>query len=97
MVQVFFHLCGVPARRCVTALVIEEWCYTDSMKTNGSEKALESYKIFPYIAWSLVIGFAFFVYTIAMDQQDTADRLRAQADLLDSKINPPAGEIADFD
>jgi hypothetical protein len=72
-------------------------CYTADMKTNGNDKTLESYKIFPFLAWILVIGFAFFVYTIAMDLKDTADRLGAQADLLEGKSRSAAGEIVDFD
>jgi hypothetical protein len=67
------------------------------MKTNGNDKTLESYKIFPTLAWLLVIGFAFFVYSIAMDLKETADRLGAQADLLEQKAKTPAGEIVDFD
>jgi len=27
---------------------------------------LESQRIFPYVAWALVIGFAFFTYTLTM-------------------------------
>jgi hypothetical protein len=67
------------------------------MKTNGNDKALESYKIFPILAWILVIGFALFVYAIAMDLKDTAERLDAQADLLEQNAKTPAGEIVDFD
>ena len=67
------------------------------MKTNGNDKALESYKIFPVLAWTLVIGFAIFVYNIAMDLKDTADRLGAQADLLEQKSRSSAGEMVDFD
>jgi hypothetical protein len=67
------------------------------MKTNGNDKALESYKIFPILAWVLVIGFALFVYTIATDLKDTAQRLGAQADLLEQKTRSSTGEIIDFD
>jgi hypothetical protein len=67
------------------------------MKTNGNDKALESYKIFPVIAWTVTIGFAVFVYTIAMDLKDTAAKLGQQADLLQKNANTPAGEIIDFD
>ena len=67
------------------------------MKTNGNDKALESYKIFPFIAWGITLGFAFFVYTIAMDLKDTAQQLGAKADALEQKAKTPAGEITDFD
>jgi len=67
------------------------------MKTNGNDKALESYKIFPILAWILVVGFALFVYTIAIDLRDTAERLGAQADLLEQNAKTPAKDIVDFD
>jgi hypothetical protein len=67
------------------------------MKTNGNDKALESYKIFPIIAWITTLGFAFFVYTIAMDLKDTAAQLGAQTDLLQQNARTPAGDIVDFD
>jgi len=67
------------------------------MKTNGNDKALESYKLFPILAWILIIGFALFVYNIAMDLKATADRLGAQADLLEEKAQTPAGKVVDFD
>lgn len=67
------------------------------MKTNGNDKALESYKIFPFIAWIITIGFAFFVYSIAVDLKETAERLGAQADVLEQNAKTPAGEIVDFD
>lgn len=28
------------------------------------QHTLESYKVFPYVAWALVIGFALFTYTL---------------------------------
>lgn len=67
------------------------------MKTNGNDKTLESYKIFPIIAWVLIIGFALFVYSIAVDLKQTADQLGAQADLLQKNARTPAADIVDFD
>ena len=67
------------------------------MKTNGNDKTLESYKIFPFIAWGVTLGFAFFVYTIAMDLKATAQQLRVQTDALEQKAQTPAGDIVDFD
>lgn len=67
------------------------------MKTNGNDKALESYKIFPYLAWILIIGFSYYVYAIAMNLQETAERLRAQADLSGVYTNTPAREIVDLE
>jgi hypothetical protein len=67
------------------------------MKTNGNDKALESYKIFPILAWILVVGFALFVYAIAVDIKDTTQRLGAQADWLEQNAKTPVKDIVDFD
>ena len=67
------------------------------MKTNGNDKALESYKIFPFVAWGLVIGFAFFVYSIATRLQAVAADLEAQTKWLQEQVNAPAGSIENFD
>ncbi len=39
------------------------------------ERTLEKYKLFPYIAWILFIGFAMFVYTLVIDLQAAAESL----------------------
>jgi hypothetical protein len=57
------------------------------MKTNGNDKALEAYKIFPYIAWVLTLGFAIFVYNITMELKAVADNLEAQTQFLQEQIN----------
>lgn len=36
---------------------------------------LEKHKFFPVIAWSLVIGFVFFTYSLTLRLSDTADIL----------------------
>lgn len=61
-----------------------------------SDKSLESFAIFPYVAWGLTIIFAVFVYNIAVDLQDTASRLQRQTEILESQVNTPVGEIKDF-
>lgn len=39
------------------------------------ERTLEKYKIFPYVAWALFIGFALFVYSLVLELQETAESL----------------------
>lgn len=56
------------------------------MKTNGNDKVLESYKIFPYIAWILTFGFVMFVYHIAMELRIVAESLQAQTSFLQEQI-----------
>lgn len=62
-----------------------------------NDKALETYKIFPYIAWITVILFAYFVYGIAVELQTVANDLKIQTKYLQEKIDTPVGEITNFD
>lgn len=52
---------------------------------------LESYKIFPYVAWTLVIGFALFTYSLTMrleaelsDISSGIERLETRLDQMDT-------------
>jgi hypothetical protein len=67
------------------------------MKTNGNDKALEAYKIFPYVAWTLTFVFAFFVYNITMKLNAVAESLQAQTEFLQERINVPPEQIENFD
>ncbi len=67
------------------------------MKTNGNDKALESYKIFPFVAWGLVIGFSIFVYNIALKLQTVANNLEAQTQWLQAQVDAPAGQDQNYD
>jgi cell division protein FtsN len=44
----------------------------------SNSRALESYKLFPYVAWTVIIGFTFFVYGIAMELKAVATTLQNQ-------------------
>jgi hypothetical protein len=66
------------------------------MKTNGNDKALESYKIFPIFAWITICGFAYFVYNITVELKGVTDRLEIRTQQLESKINIPVEDIEDF-
>ncbi len=46
------------------------------LHTTG-ERTLEKYAVFPYIAWALCIGFAFFVYSLVMQLQEATIALTA--------------------
>lgn len=58
-------------------------CYTVHMQktSTGSDRALESFKIFPYLAWGLMMGFAFMVYSITQKLEAVAEQLNAHAEL----------------
>jgi hypothetical protein len=53
---------------------------------HGSDKSLESFAVFPYVAWGVTIAFAFFVYNIAVELQDTAARLEIQTKALEQNV-----------
>lgn len=67
------------------------------MKTNGNDKALESYNIFPIVAWILTFSFAIFVYKITQDLKEIATDLQRQSDILQQQTNKPIEEITDFE
>ena len=71
--------------------------YNMGMKTNGNDKALEAYKIFPFVAWGLTVVFAFFVYNITMELKAITESLEAQSKALQIKVNTPVNEIDDFE
>lgn len=52
-----------------------------------SDRKLESFKIFPYIAWGLIIIFVFFVYKLTTSLNATAEELDAQSSSLENKVN----------
>jgi|GEM_PF-668068 len=66
------------------------------MKTNGNDKALESYKIFPYVAWIITFGFVLFVYNITMELKKVANNLQSQTHFLQQQIKAPASEVGNF-
>jgi len=50
-----------------------------------SDRTLESFKVFPYVVWGVTIVFAVFVYNIAVELKETADKLQAQAEFLQTQ------------
>lgn len=67
------------------------------MKTNGNDKALEAYKIFPYVAWGLTIVFVLFVYNIVLELKEVTQNLQEQTYQLQMKVEMPVNEIVDFE
>lgn len=66
------------------------------MKTNGNDKHLEAYKIFPVIAWIVTLSFATFVYNITHDLQEVVLNLQAQTQSLQEKVDAPGAAEIDF-
>lgn len=57
------------------------------MKFHGNDRTLEAHKAFPYIAWTVVIGFTFFVYSIAMELKTFSQDLQNQNQLLQEQFD----------
>lgn len=47
---------------------------------------LESHKLFPYIAWAIVIGFAVFVYTLTLRVQNELEVIGDGVSRLEERI-----------
>ncbi len=62
-----------------------------------SKRSLEQYQIFPYIAWTLVGGFAFFVYTLTSELSSATAELEATTNQLEAKANQDPASITNFD
>lgn len=67
------------------------------MKTNGNDKALESYKIFPFVAWGITFAFAYFVYDITTELKSVVQDLQVQTEQLQEQVNTPVQEIKNFE
>ncbi len=53
------------------------------------DRTLESFPIFPYIAWGVTFFFAYFVYQITVELQETTKQLQTQADSIQQMIEVP--------
>lgn len=58
-----------------------------------SRHALEKHKLFPFIAWMLVISFTVFVYSIIIDLKNTTSSLEKTASNLEMKTKQNAADI----
>lgn len=47
-------------------------------KIGSSNRSLEGFRAFPYVAWGLIILFAFFVYKITLELQAVTNDLSIQ-------------------
>ena len=66
------------------------------MKQTKGKRSLESYRIFPYVAWGLIIGFSFFVYNLVTDLQTATSQLQKQTDALQQQVSSDL-RTTDFD
>lgn len=62
-----------------------------------SKRSLEQYRAFPYIAWTLVGGFAFFVYTLTSELSSATAELEATTNQLEIRVNQDPTTITNFE
>ncbi len=63
----------------------------------STDRKLESFKIFPYIAWGLIILFIFFVYRLIVNLNETATELDGQSTSLEDKARASAKDLKKMD
>ncbi|MFM2339829.1 MAG: hypothetical protein RLZZ360_465 [Candidatus Parcubacteria bacterium] len=61
-----------------------------------AKRSLEQYRVFPYIAWTLVGAFAFFVYTLTLELTTTTSNLATTQNHLEARANQDPATITDF-
>ena len=66
-------------------------------KLSGNTRNLESFRVFPYIAWALIIGFGVFVYGITVQLQAAADELQIHSEFTVNTVKTPVQEIKTFE
>jgi hypothetical protein len=57
------------------------------------DRKLESFKIFPYIAWGLVILFIIFVYKLSTTLDTKAEKLDKETSSLEQKANVESKDL----
>jgi hypothetical protein len=67
------------------------------MKIHGNDRTLESFKIFPYVAWAITVGFSIFVYNIALELKTVTEDLQKQTQFLQERVQTPVEAIDTFE
>ncbi len=97
MIEEFYKKATLPVLHSSSRPQAPSLLYWSYMKTNGNDKALEAYKVFPYVAWALTLAFAYFVYNITMELKTVTEDLQVQTQFLVEKINAQPGAIQDYE
>lgn len=63
----------------------------------NKDQRLESHRFFGYIAWTLIVLFAFFVYNITVELKATTSELQQKVDSIEAKVNASPETIDDFE
>lgn len=66
--------------------------YSNYMRTHG-EMTLEKHKLFPYIAWALIILFALFTIKLALDLQTSTNRISTRTEQLEMLVDDNSSRL----
>lgn len=67
------------------------------MKKTGSDRTLESFKVFPYLAWGIVIIFVVVVYNITLHLRIAASELKRQTEFTEAQAHTDPVKIKSFE
>jgi hypothetical protein len=67
------------------------------MKKIGTDRTLESFKVFPYLAWGLVIIFTAVVYNITLHLRIAASELKTQTEFTQMQAHTDPTQIKNFE
>ena len=66
-------------------------------KVVSNSRNLETFRLFPYIAWALVIAFAFEVYSMTIHLQAVTKEIRAQTAYTEAQAKTNPTQIKSFE
>lgn len=66
-------------------------------KSLGNTRNLESFRLFPFVAWALIIGFSVFVYSITVHLQAAATDLKIQTEFTANTVKTPIEKVENFE
>jgi len=66
------------------------------MQTNSGKRSLESYKIFPYVAWMTIFFFSAFVINLTIKLSHVTDDFDVRITNLEKAVQTPVNQIEDF-
>jgi cell division protein FtsN len=66
-------------------------------KPSGNTRALETFRVFPYIAWACIIAFAFMVYSMTIHLKAATTELRAQTAFTEAQAKTNPTQIKSFE
>lgn len=67
------------------------------MKKVSNDRTLESFKIYPYVTWGLIIGFSVFVYNITQKLEAVTTELGTYTEYNESRSHVTPETIEDFE